>query len=152
MHDWSELWGALYILKMFCNHLLFRTIDLYLSHKQTFLSHCHKKWKDSLETWVVLSTFLLELEMSGVTVQGIHQNSKKGLLSWGIAQWKWLSHFQLLWLWCQLFWGSSEDRYRSKRLSLMLFVCYSLLNRQNISVKDSQKRLVTYLLGYLRGS
>ena len=37
----------------------------------------HKKQKDSLETQVVLLIFLLELEMSGVTVQRIHQNSKK---------------------------------------------------------------------------
>ena len=32
----------------------------------------------------------------------------------------------------------------------MLLVCYSLLNSQNISAKNSEKRLVTYLLGHLR--
>ena len=34
----------------------------------------------------------------------------------------------------------------------MLFVCHSLLNSQNISINNSEKRLVTYLLGHLRRS
>ena len=38
--------------------------------------HSHKMQKDSLETRAVLLIFLLELEISGVTVQSIHQNSK----------------------------------------------------------------------------
>ena len=33
------------------------------------------KWKDSLETWVILLIFSLELEISGLTVQKIHENS-----------------------------------------------------------------------------
>ena len=37
----------------------------------------HKKRKDSLETLVVLLIFSLERKISGVTVQGIHQNIKK---------------------------------------------------------------------------
>ena len=32
----------------------------------------------------------------------------------------------------------------------MLFLCYSLLNSQNISINDSEKRLVTYLLRHLQ--
>ena len=36
-----------------------------------------KERKDSLETRVVLLIFLLELELSGVAVQSIYQNSKK---------------------------------------------------------------------------
>ena len=114
----------------------------------------HKKRKDSLETRAVLLIFSLELEISRVAVQKIHQNSENWWLLWGIAQSKWLwgcfSHFLLLWLWCQHFWGSSEDWYRSKRWSQMLFVCYSLLNSQNISVNNSEKRLVTYLLRHLQ--
>ena len=39
--------------------------------------HSHKKQKNSLETQVVLLIFSLELEISGVAVQRIHQNSKK---------------------------------------------------------------------------
>ena len=39
--------------------------------------HSHKKRKDSLETQAVLFTFSLELEISGVAVQSIHQCSKK---------------------------------------------------------------------------
>ena len=41
------------------------------------LNHSHKKRKDSLETRVVLLIFLLELEVSGVTVHSLYQNSKK---------------------------------------------------------------------------
>ena len=39
--------------------------------------HSHKKRKGSLETWAVLLIFLLELEISRVTAQSIHKNSKK---------------------------------------------------------------------------
>ena len=42
--------------------------------------HSEKKQKDSLETRGVLLIFLLELEMSGVVVQQMHQNTKKFLL------------------------------------------------------------------------
>ena len=45
------------------------------------LYHSHKKRKDSLETPAVLLIFSLELEISGVAVQGIHQSSQKWLLS-----------------------------------------------------------------------
>ena len=31
-------------------------------------------------------------------------------------------------------------------------LCCSLLNSQNISINNSEKRLVTYLIGHLRGS
>ena len=41
------------------------------------LQHGHKKQKNSLETQVVLLIFSLELEISGVAVQRIHQNSEK---------------------------------------------------------------------------
>ena len=44
--------------------------------------------------------------------------------------WGCFNHFLLLRLWCQRFWGSSEDRYRSKS-SQILLVCYSLQNSQN---------------------
>ena len=40
-------------------------------------NHNHKKWNDSLETWAVLLMFLLELEISGVVVLSIHQNSEE---------------------------------------------------------------------------
>ena len=45
--------------------------------------HSHKKRKDSLETRAVLLIFFLELEISGVAVQGIHQNSEKWRLLLG---------------------------------------------------------------------
>ena len=48
--------------------------------------HSHKKRKDSLETRAVLLIFLLELEISGVAVQSIHQNSEKWRLLLGTAQ------------------------------------------------------------------
>ena len=109
-------------------------------------------WKHGSHCWY----FELELEISGVFVQIIHQNSKKRWLLWGIPQWKWpwgcFCHFLLLWLWCQRFWRSSEVPYRSNRLSKMLFVCYSLMDSQHISINNNEKRLVTYLLGHLRRS
>ena len=39
--------------------------------------HSHKKQKDSLETQVLFVIFWLELEIFGVAIQSIHQNSKK---------------------------------------------------------------------------
>ena len=47
--------------------------------------HSEKKQKDSLKTWGVLLIFLLELEMSEVVVQQMHQNTKKWLFSCGIT-------------------------------------------------------------------
>ena len=41
------------------------------------MKHSHRKRKDSLETRAVLLIFLLELEISGMAVQGIHQNNEK---------------------------------------------------------------------------
>ena len=38
------------------------------------------KWKDSLEIRAILLIFLLEPEISRVTVQEIHENSKNGYL------------------------------------------------------------------------
>ena len=46
-------------------------------------NHNHKKRNDSLETWAVLLMFLLELEISGVVVLSIHQNSEEWWLVWG---------------------------------------------------------------------
>ena len=40
--------------------------------------HSHKKRKDSLEILAVLLIFSLEMEISGVVVQSIHQNSING--------------------------------------------------------------------------
>ena len=37
----------------------------------------HEKWKDSLEKRAVLLIFMIELEISGVAVQSIHQNREK---------------------------------------------------------------------------
>ena len=50
------------------------------------LDHSHKKLKDNLETRAALLKFSLELEISGVAVKGIHQNSEKLRLLLGTAQ------------------------------------------------------------------
>ena len=50
------------------------------------LYHSHKKRKDSLETRTVLLIFSPELEIFGVAVQSIHQNSEKWRLWLGTAQ------------------------------------------------------------------
>ena len=52
--------------------------------------HIYKKRKDSLKTRAVFLTFSFELEIYGVYVQRIHQNSERWWLLWGIIQWKWL--------------------------------------------------------------
>ena len=49
-------------------------------------NHSHKKRKDNLETRAVPLIFSLELEISGVIVQSIRQNSKKWRLLLGNAQ------------------------------------------------------------------
>ena len=109
--------------------------------KPIMINHSHKKRKDSLETRAVLSKLFLELEIYGVAVQCIHQNSEKWQRLLGTARWKWLwscfSHVLLLWPWCQGFWGSVDECYRSKRVSQMLLVCHNLLNSQNISTYQS---------------
>ena len=54
-----------------------------------FLQLCiisHKKRKDSLETQAVLLIFSPELEIFGVSVQSIHQNSEKWRFLLGTAQ------------------------------------------------------------------
>ena len=56
------------------------------SSSSSFIIHNHKKRKDSLETRAVLLVFSLELEISGVAVQGIHRNSAKWQLYLGTAQ------------------------------------------------------------------
>ena len=65
---------------------------------------------------------------------------------WEIPQrnllWDSFSHFLLLWLWCRHFWGSSEYRCRSKRVSQMLLMCYNLLQSQNILMNQWHIRRV----------
>ena len=48
----------------------------------------HKKRKESLETRAVLLIFLLELQISGIAVQGIHQNNEKWWLLWELTECK----------------------------------------------------------------
>ena len=42
-----------------------------------YFNHSHKKRKDSLERRAVLFIFLLELEISGVAIQRINENSEE---------------------------------------------------------------------------
>ena len=100
-----------------------------------------KIWKHGPYYW----HFRLNLKYLGWPYKEYIKNSEKCWLSWEIAQWKWFwgcfSHFLLLWIWYQRFWDSSENRYKWKRLSHILFVCYSLMSSQNI--------YLTYLWGHL---
>ena len=52
--------------------------------------HSHNKRKFNLEKRAVMSVFSLELEISGVTVQRINQNSEKWWLLREISYWNWL--------------------------------------------------------------
>ena len=90
------------------------------------MQHRHKKRKGNLETRAVLLIFLFELEL-GVSIQWIHQNSKK----------------------C----GSPEDRYRSKRLSQMFLMCYTFLNCQIYQpITEKNDWLLKHLQKLLRKS
>ena len=70
--------SCLALFDLNCNQL-FGVVESFLfrSNSNTVQNHGHKKQKDSLETRAVLLIFSLELEISGVAVQSIHQNSEK---------------------------------------------------------------------------
>ena len=60
---------------MFHFVLEFKTLKFYpVVHH---FDHSHKKRKDSLETQAVLMIFSLEIEISGVAIQSIHQKQRK---------------------------------------------------------------------------
>ena len=67
-------------------HLIHKRLDKLLLLYGSKFSHSHKKGEDILETWTVVLIFSLELEISGVAVQSIHQNSEKWGLLLGNAQ------------------------------------------------------------------
>ena len=96
---------------------------VYTYHRSTMLFHSHKKRKDNVETRAVLLIFLLELDISGVVVQGIH--------------WDDFDAVSLLSLQCKHFWGNWGDGYRWKRLSQMLVVCYSLHSYDHKIIRTS---------------
>ena len=113
--------------------------------------HSLKKRK---ETWAVLLIFSLSLEISGMNVQRIHQNSKKWWLREELLS---ENDFEAVFAtFCYHNYGANaseaEDCFWSKRLSQMLFVRYSLLDTQNTSINNIKKRLITYLLGHLQHS
>ena len=58
-------------------HCFSSVLSKVLHFGKSSCKHSHKKQKDSLETQAVLLMFSLELEISGVAVQSIHQNSEK---------------------------------------------------------------------------
>ena len=84
-------WNILMIVFLLCpfaGHYDFLTTEsinpLVLGSIFSRFDHIYKKRKDSLETQAILLILLLELEMSGVAVQTIHQNSKKWKLLLGL--------------------------------------------------------------------
>ena len=122
-----------------------------LSQKFAVLQHSHKKRKDSVETRAVLLVFCA-LPVSPQWLCGnrqlmhlgtwctvvivdhlwsvyiyiyiytyVHRNSDKAVLTV-----RFFFHFPFLLLQCTGFWGSCKDRYKWKRLSQMLPVCFSL--------------------------
>ena len=92
--------------------------------------HSHRKRKDSLETRVVLLIFFTWTWNIWGDQFCLELLSKKWL-------WSCFSNFLLLWPSCQGFWGSSEDRYKSKKVLQMFLLCYNLLNSQNIATYQS---------------
>ena len=80
---------------------------------------------------------------------------KNGKIVWKHRPYYWYFRFNLkylgwpcealLWKWWQRFWGSSEDRYRLKRVSEMLLVCYIIfwIAKIFLSINNTEKSLVT---------
>ena len=110
-------------------------INIYINYYAIVIRNGKIVWKQGPYCWY----FRLNLKYLGWPYRAYIKRAKNGDL-WGIALWKWLwgcfSYFLLLWPWCQGLWGSSEDRYRSKRVSQMLLVCYNLLDSQNIPINQ----------------
>ena len=105
--------------------------------------HSHKKRKDSLETRAILLMFLLELELSGVAVQGIYQNSKKLKL---LCK----NNFKavLVTFCCYAHGVKASEKVQKiatdKKECRKCFLCYNLLNYQNISnLSINERWLVT---------
>ena len=84
----------LVLVKSCCDLLLHISVFIiwYASQVEDFVEFKHslKKRKDSIEKRAVLLIFSFELEIAGIGVQRIHQNSEKWWLLWGVAQLKWL--------------------------------------------------------------
>ena len=89
--------------------VLFRSRNKIGELMKTCLHHSHKKRRDNLEIQVGVLFFMLEI--SGLAVQEINQNSKNSCFKWWFLLWRWLSccfiHFSFLSLWCKFF---LEDR------------------------------------------
>ena len=76
--------SSIYLNSLLCRHYnritLVRFLDnefvFFLFFFVDFVKHSRKIRKDSLEKQAVLLIFLLELEIFGVDVQSIHQNSE----------------------------------------------------------------------------
>ena len=91
--------------------------------------------------------FSLELEISGVAVQSIHQNSEKWWLLWGLLS---ENNFEaVLANFCCYDDGAKAFEAVQKiatdqRVSYMLLVCYNLLNSQIITINQHQWKTVGY--------
>ena len=110
--------------------------------------HSHKKRKDSLESRTVFLIFSLELKISGVAVQSVHQNSDKWRLLWGIAWWKWLE--AVLAIFCCYDHGAkaseavqkiATDQKEYRKCSLCVIICW--IAKIYLSINNSEKWLVT---------
>ena len=90
---WSQSWLVVYL------HFYSPKLNVDITEGNKFLDwvlqkkindggsgHSHKKRKDSLEARATLLIFSLELEISGVAVQSMHQNSEKWQLLLETAQ------------------------------------------------------------------
>ena len=103
----------------------------------------------SLETWVLLLIFSFELEISGVAVQKIHQNSENWWLLGGIAS---ENDFEtVLAIFCCFDYGANVSEAVQKIPSdtkdyHKCSSCVIILNSQNKSINNSEKRLVTKTL------
>ena len=112
-------------------------------------NHYHKNWKYSLDTRAVLLIFSLEFEISGMTVQRIHQNSQNyGLCEEVLSE----NNFQaVLSTFCCYDYGANAseavhkiiiDHKDYQKCSLFVIVCWIAKRYQSIAVKNDW--LLTY--------
>ena len=112
-------------------------------------NHYHKNWKYSLDTRAVLLIFSLEFEISGMTVQRIHQNSENyGLCEEVLSE----NNFQaVLSTFCCYDYGANAseavhkiiiDHKDYQKCSLFVIVCWIAKRYQSIAVKNDW--LLTY--------
>ena len=116
--------------------------------------HSHTRRKDRMERRTVLLLFSLELEISGVAIQRIHQKAKNGGFLSNYSVKIFLKLFQPLYIVMTMTPTLLRHIRRSLQIMKILRNTFRLLQfaeqpkyiKMNIFINNSEKRLVSYLL------